>query len=55
MVGVTVVVVILQEEMFVCAVGSEGDGCDAQTGEETLEAVPPGERASIAPGLAVMD
>jgi hypothetical protein len=52
-VAVTVVVVILQEEMLVCAVGSEGDGSDAQSGEETLEAVPPAEGASISPGLTV--
>lgn len=54
MVTVVVVVVILQEEVLVCAVGSEGDGSDAQTGEEALEAVPPGERASIAPGLTIV-
>lgn len=53
MVGVTVVVVILQEEVLVCAVGSEGNGRDAQTGEETLETVPPAEGAGIAPGLTV--
>lgn len=52
-VAVTVVVVILQEEVLVCAVGSEGDGSDTQAGEETLEAVPPAEGTSIAPGLTV--
>lgn len=35
------VVVILQEEVLICAVGSESDGSDAQTGEKSLEAVPP--------------
>lgn len=45
------VVVILQEEVLVCAVGSESDGRDAQAGEEALEAVPPSEGASVAPGL----
>lgn len=53
MVGVTVVVVILQEEVLVCAIGSEGDGRDAQAGEEALETVPSAEGASIAPGLTV--
>lgn len=51
--GVAVVVVILHEEVLVCAVGSEGDSRDAQTGEETLKAVPAGKGAGIAPGLAV--
>lgn len=53
-VAIAVVVVILQEEVLVCAVGSEGDGGDAQTGEKTLEAVPPAERTSVSPGLAVV-
>lgn len=52
MVGITVVV-ILQEEVLVCAVGREGNGGDAETGEKALEAVPPAEGASIAPGLTV--
>ena len=45
------VVLILQEEVFVGAVGSEGNGRDAQAREEALEPVPPGERASVAPSL----
>jgi hypothetical protein len=50
-VGLTVVVLVLEEQVLVCAVGSESDGCDAETGEEALETVPPGEGASVAPGL----
>jgi len=46
-------VVILQEEVLVCAVGSEGDGGNAQSGKETLEAVPPAEGTGIAPCLTV--
>ena len=46
------VVLILQEEVLVCAVGSEGDGRNAQTREQTFESVPSGERAGIAPSLA---
>ena len=52
-VAVTVVVVILQEEMLVCAVGSECDGSNAETREESLEAVPPTEGTSITPGLTI--
>ena len=55
MVAVAVVVLILQEEVLVCAVGSEGNGRDAQAGEETLEPVPPGEGASVAPSLTKKD
>jgi hypothetical protein len=51
-VGLDVVVLLLQEEVLVCAVGSESDGRNAEAGEEALEAVPPGEGTSIAPGLA---
>lgn len=51
-VGVTVVV-ILQEEVLVCAVGSEGDSGDTETGEKTLESVPAAEGTGIAPGLTV--
>lgn len=53
-VAFAVVVVILQEEVLVCAVGSEGDGSDTEAGEKTLEAVPPAERTSVSPGLAVV-
>jgi hypothetical protein len=51
MVPVTVVV-ILQEEVLVCAVGSEGNGSNSETGEKTLEAVPAGEGTGVAPSLA---
>lgn len=51
MVGLAVVVLLLEEEVLVCAVGSESDGRNAQTGEEALKAVPPGEGARVAPGL----
>jgi hypothetical protein len=50
MVGITVVV-ILHEEVLVCAVGSESDSCDTEAGEETLEAVEAAEGASVAPGF----
>jgi hypothetical protein len=53
MVGITVVVVILHEEVLVCAVGSESDSRDTEAGEETLEAVEAAEGASVAPGLTV--
>lgn len=46
-------VVILQEEVLVCAVSSECDGSDAETGEESLEAVPPSEWTGVAPGLTI--
>lgn len=45
------VVLILQEEVLECAVGREGNGRDAQAGEEALEPVPSGEGASVAPSL----
>jgi len=50
---VAVVVVVLEEEVLVGAVGSEGDGRDAQAGQGVLEPVPPAEDAGIAPGLTV--
>lgn len=50
-VTVAVVVVILEEEVLVCAVGSESDSSDAQAGEKTLKTVPPREGASVPPGL----
>lgn len=53
MVGITVVVVILHEEVLVCAVGSESDSRDTEAGEETLEAVEAAEGASVAPCLTV--
>jgi len=45
------VVVILQEEVLVCAVGSEGNGSNSKTGEKTLKAVPAGKGAGVAPSL----
>jgi hypothetical protein len=47
------VVIILQEEMLVCAVGSESDSRDTEAGEETLESVKTAEGAGVAPGLTV--
>lgn len=38
-VSISVVVIIFQEEVLVCAVGSESNSCDAEAGEETLEAI----------------
>ena len=52
-VAIAMVVVILQEEVLVCAVGSEGNGGDSKTGESALEAVPAAKRTRVAPGLAV--
>lgn len=49
------VVVILEEEMLVGAVGSESDGSDTQTGEKALETVPSAKGARITPGLTVVD
>lgn len=49
-----VVVVVLQEEVLVKAVGSEGDGGNAKAGKSITEAVEPAEPASVAPGLAVV-
>lgn len=45
------VVVILQEKVLICAVGSEGNGSDSETGEKTLEAVPAGKGTGVAPSL----
>lgn len=51
MVTVTMVVVVLQEEVLVCAVASKCDGGNAESGEQTLEAVPTAEGSIVAPGL----
>ena len=51
--SVAVVVIILQEEVLVCAVGSESDRRDTEAGEETSEALDSAEGASVAPGLTV--
>lgn len=53
-VSVTVVVIVLQEEVLVCAIGSESDGRDTEAGEETLEPVESAKGAGIAPGLTVI-
>lgn len=45
------VVVVLQEEVLVCAVAGESDSRDTEAGEETLEAVEAAEGAIVAPGL----
>lgn len=51
-VGITVVVVVLEEEVLVGAVGSESDGSDTEAREEALKAIPPSEGACVAPCLA---
>lgn len=48
-----VVVLVLEEEILVSAVGSEGDGRDTEAGEAVLEAVPAGVAALVSPGFAV--
>lgn len=50
-VSIAVVVIILQEEVLVCAVGSESDRGDTEAGEETSEALGSAEGAAVAPGL----
>lgn len=47
-----VVVLVLEEEVLVSAVGGEGDGGDAEAGEAVLEAVPAGVAALVSPGFA---
>ena len=46
-------VVILEEEVFVDAVDSKGDGGGAKAGKGALETFGAGEFAGITPGLAV--
>lgn len=53
-VGITVVVVILQEEVLICAVGGKSDGRNSETGEESLEAIEPREGTGVPPGLTVI-
>ncbi len=48
------VVVVLEEEVLVCAVGAECHGRDSQPGEDVPEAVPPAELTGVAPRLAVV-
>lgn len=45
------VVLILEEEVLVAAIASEGDGGDAQTGEGVLESIPSCEGSLVSPGL----
>jgi hypothetical protein len=46
-----VVVLVLEKEVLVAAIDSEGDCRDAETGETTLETVPAGVGALVSPGL----
>lgn len=52
-VSIAVVVLILEEEVFVGAVYGEGDGGGAQSGESALVSVPSGEGALVPPSLTV--
>jgi hypothetical protein len=45
------VVLVLEEEVFVSAVSGESDSRGAQTGQTALEAVPSGEGAFVSPSL----
>jgi len=48
-----VVMIILQEEMLVCAVCRESHCCDPQARETALKSVPPLEGACVSPCLAI--
>jgi hypothetical protein len=48
---VTMMVGVLQEKVFICAVGSESDSSDAEAREQALEAVEAAEGAVIPPCL----
>lgn len=48
-----VVVLVLEEEILVSAVASEGDGRDAEAGEAVLESVPAGVAALVSPSFAI--
>ena len=52
-VAVSVVVVVLEEEVLVGAVRGKGDGGDAEAGHGALESVPAGEVACVAPCFSV--
>lgn len=43
--------IILEEEVLVCAVAGECNGRDPETGEDALETVEAAEGAGIPPGL----
>lgn len=47
-----VVMVVLQEEVLVCAVCRECNGRDAQAGEAASESLKPRERAVVSPCLS---
>lgn len=47
------VVVVLQEEVLICAVAGESDSRDTEAGEEALEAVEAAEGTVVAPGLTM--
>ena len=51
--GITMGVVILEENGFICEVTGESDGSNAETRERALEPVPAGKRTGVSPGLAV--
>ena len=50
-----VVVLVLEKEVLVAAVDSEGDCRDAETGETALETVPAGIGTLVSPGLAAKE
>jgi len=52
MVILGVVVVILEEQLLVHAVTGERNRCYSETGEQSFEAVPAGERTGVAPRFA---
>jgi hypothetical protein len=52
-VSLTVVVLVLEEEVLVCAVTGESDTGDPEAGEDTLEAVEAAEGAGVSPCFTV--
>lgn len=52
--GVTVGVVVLEEDSLICEVASKGDSSYSETRERALEAVPARERTGVSPCLAVV-
>jgi hypothetical protein len=51
-VALAVVVVILDEEVLICAVSGEGNAGNTEAGEDALETVEAAEGAGVSPGLA---
>lgn len=51
-VALAMVVLVLEEKVFVGAVSGKGDSGGPQAGKAALESVPPGEGALVPPGLA---